>query len=151
MHPGALAAGTLPQYNTVQAQNICHTIGPSDLLQPSPVPLFKTCPVFLIYLPECPNLSSARSCVSFFVQFKSNLLVTVAAFTTTTGLNVLRGNCFVTCFHATRQATVQILHILQLCSICHNRPSHSNCVTLCHIHVHCTPSSNPKRSFNQTV
>ena len=38
--------------------SISHTIGPTDLLHPSPAPHFKTFKVLLIYFPKCPSFST---------------------------------------------------------------------------------------------
>jgi hypothetical protein len=40
---------------------VFHTIGPSDLLNPSPAPHFKTFQAFLIHFPQCPNFSTLQS------------------------------------------------------------------------------------------
>ena len=39
---------------------ISHTIGPTDLLHPSPVSHFKTFQAFLIYFPKCPSFSTTQ-------------------------------------------------------------------------------------------
>jgi len=63
---------------------ISHTIGPTDLLHPSPVTNFKIFQVFLIYFPKCPGLNTAlryapnvNSYAGFFLKFESNLLVKI--------------------------------------------------------------------------
>jgi len=65
---------------------ISHTSGLTDLLYPYPAPHFKTSQVFLIQLSKCPSFSPVQSYVpnvtlrSFFLKFKSNLLVKRAFF-----------------------------------------------------------------------
>jgi hypothetical protein len=41
---------------------ISHTIGPIDLLHPSPAPHFKTFQVFLVLFTKCPSFSATHMC-----------------------------------------------------------------------------------------
>jgi hypothetical protein len=41
---------------------IFHTIGPTHLPHPFPVPHIKTFQVFLMYFPNCPSFSNIQSC-----------------------------------------------------------------------------------------
>ena len=65
---------------------ISHTIGPTDLLHPSPAPRYETLKVFLIYFPDHQNSSTMQSYVPrvaqlftiFSLKFESSLLVDIS-------------------------------------------------------------------------
>ena len=46
---------------SIQHFFVRHTIGPNDLLHPSPVSHFRIFQVFLIYFPKCPSFSTTQS------------------------------------------------------------------------------------------
>ena len=109
---------------------IFHTIGPSDLLHPSPVPDIKTFGIFLIYFTKYPSIGTIKSYgkmqhfTSLLLKYKSNfaggkslLLLDRCFYHGNHGFNFTCISCII-CHHAIQ--TVDIFHTLQLFLIYHN-------------------------------
>jgi hypothetical protein len=96
---------------------ISHSVGPTDLLHSSPAPHFITFVVFLIYCLKCPSFSTIQSFTSFFLKFKSTLLVKslllveCCFYHDSLALNFPRTSCII-CYRAVQ--TVEIFYTLQL-------------------------------------
>jgi hypothetical protein len=108
---------------------ISNTIGPTDLLRPSPVPHFKIYWIFVIFCPQCPNFSATQK----FCSKCSTLLVSSfnlspickckkSSYWTLICHDSAAFNfsctSYIICYHAAK--IVEMFHILQLFLIYHN-------------------------------
>jgi len=100
-------------------------ISPTDLLQPSPAPHFKTFQVFLIYLLKCPSVITTK-CSSLLVyslnsspiRWQKRILLVESCFCHgNPGFTFPCTSCIICC-HGTQ--IIEIFHSLQLFLIYHN-------------------------------
>ena len=113
---------SLTLYNS---SSFFHTIGPTDLLHPSPAPHFKKFQEFLIYFPKRPSFSTIQNCAPYVALYwflpyiLSHFCLLKAAFSMAIldSISRLYTSCII-CHHATQ--TLELLHIVHFILIGHN-------------------------------